>query len=375
MDEEEEVELSRAYVIRDYIGKSDGELDLFVGEVIEDVKFDEIKSSGRSRRSGHTGTFLTDHVQEINRFDPEDGSFRWNVRAEVTFNYGRKSPNELEIRVGDVLIVKELSDNDWLLGELEGHGIVGYFPRNYVRVLDDEEESQDHEDGGGNSRNLILDALSTYRSQSTLIIQSLVMSHESQKRAIMDEIKRYRDEEQRKYSLHVERLIKELKVRDEDIKKLKFENSNLKVKMSTLESSAPRPAAPKTLPKRLAPPPLPTTMSPGQRPMAYTPPVRAQPVVPVWSFPVPRMDRAEVIKTPIPDSVASIQIEIDDDNNMKPNITEAEESISFQEKIRRAASPSVELKKPLDNVAQQDFNVETKENFDEKKNFWKQFQK
>jgi len=372
--DEEEVELSRAFAIRDHEARNYGELDFLIGEIIEDVKFGDDQSSGRSLRAGRTGAFLNDFVQEINRFDPDTGQLRWNIRAEVIFNHSKKEASELDVRVGDILIVKETSLDDWWLGELDGHGVVGYFPKNYVRILNNEDDAKDHEDEEGRVQDMISQVVSSYANESYSVLSALKKHHDSQKQAIMIEVKRFRDEEQRKYSLHVERLLKDLRDRDEDIKRLKFDNANLKAKLSSLPSeSSPssliRPMTPKSLPRdrsrSMAAPPLPSTSTP-IRTMHTTP--KPQPIKPVWSFPVPRFDRAEVTKTPIPDSVANIEFEIED---VKPNLANVEikNYPDSSNHIRTGEGDS-----PASDAKDAKLIID-KENFDEKKNFWNKFQK
>jgi len=61
-------------------------------------------------------------------------------RARVVYSYAAENPDELSLKVGDIISVteKNLEDVGWWKGELRGR--TGVFPDNFVELLPPPEE-------------------------------------------------------------------------------------------------------------------------------------------------------------------------------------------------------------------------------------------
>jgi len=69
-----------------------------------------------------------------------------SIVVRVDFDYTKSEPNELTIRAGDLITVIDNEDEIWWFGDLNGE--LGYFPANYVTVLN----NNGKQDGDRNSK-------------------------------------------------------------------------------------------------------------------------------------------------------------------------------------------------------------------------------
>jgi hypothetical protein len=51
----------------------------------------------------------------------------------------------LELQRGNIILVKNIDDDSWWYGEVEGTGAEGYFPITYVTVIKEEEGEEEGE--------------------------------------------------------------------------------------------------------------------------------------------------------------------------------------------------------------------------------------
>eukprot|EP00742_Colponemidia_sp_Colp-10_P007701 GILJ01008301.1.p1 GENE.GILJ01008301.1~~GILJ01008301.1.p1 ORF type:complete len:952 (+),score=132.75 GILJ01008301.1:36-2891(+) len=61
--------------------------------------------------------------------------------ARATFDYTHQDAGELDLKVGEIVEIKEKDDSGWWLGECNGH--VGVFPYNYVEIIEETREVLD----------------------------------------------------------------------------------------------------------------------------------------------------------------------------------------------------------------------------------------
>ncbi|KAM9309865.1 SH3 domain-containing protein 21 isoform 2-T2 [Pholidichthys leucotaenia] len=149
-----------AYV---YKPQNDDELELVVGEIIDIIK--EIEDGWwMGLKNGKVGAFPSNFVKEIfvspkdtkhdgkTRPKLSDAVFNKNIISQrasvrhkannskeccrVMFDYKAKTEDELELKKGDVVVIlnKETEDEGWWEGELNGQ--TGFFPDNFVMVID-----------------------------------------------------------------------------------------------------------------------------------------------------------------------------------------------------------------------------------------------
>ncbi|KAF2191844.1 SH3-domain-containing protein [Zopfia rhizophila CBS 207.26] len=53
-------------------------------------------------------------------------------RARALYAYARQNPTELDMNVGDEVVVHEMSEQGWAWGQHVGSGEWGWFPSNYI---------------------------------------------------------------------------------------------------------------------------------------------------------------------------------------------------------------------------------------------------
>ena len=57
------------------------------------------------------------------------------LQAEASWDFRAASEHELDLLAGDILSVTEKTNSEWWFGENTTTHRVGYFPKDYVRVL------------------------------------------------------------------------------------------------------------------------------------------------------------------------------------------------------------------------------------------------
>ncbi|XP_061530052.1 SH3 domain-containing protein 21 isoform X1 [Phycodurus eques] len=149
-------------VVFAYCPLNEDELQLVVGEKVEIIS--EIEDGWwMGIKNGNVGAFPSNFVREI-FVAPKDGkhndskarpklsdavfskeiSQRATVRSkaknvveccQVMFDYKAKATDELDLKIGDVVVIlrKETEDDGWWEGELSGR--CGFFPDNFVMVI------------------------------------------------------------------------------------------------------------------------------------------------------------------------------------------------------------------------------------------------
>lgn len=143
-----------------YAPQNQDELELCVGEVIEIMN--EIEDGWwMGVKNGKVGAFPSNFVREIFSKEAKISEFKsrpklsdavftkenskqTSVRrkqnnaecCKVMFDYKAKAEDELELKKGDVVVVlnKETEDEGWWRGELNGR--CGYFPDNFVMLIE-----------------------------------------------------------------------------------------------------------------------------------------------------------------------------------------------------------------------------------------------
>lgn len=143
-----------------YIPQNQDELELCVGEIIEIMN--EIEDGWwMGIKNGKVGAFPSNFVKEIFSKDTKfsegksrpklsdavftkENSRQTSIRrkpqnvecCKVMYDYKPKAEDELELKKGDVVVVlnKETEDEGWWRGELNGR--CGYFPDNFVMLIE-----------------------------------------------------------------------------------------------------------------------------------------------------------------------------------------------------------------------------------------------
>ncbi|XP_050041946.1 dynamin-binding protein-like [Dermacentor andersoni] len=109
--------------------------DLIIGLAAVDANW------WRGQLDGREGIFPLSHVWMLDKANLRytQGSQNVDLWARVLQNLTAQLDDEMSLRSGDVVHIQRIIDKDWFWGECNGRS--GKFPRNFVTLLSDEEET------------------------------------------------------------------------------------------------------------------------------------------------------------------------------------------------------------------------------------------
>ncbi|XP_065287952.1 dynamin-binding protein-like isoform X2 [Dermacentor albipictus] len=126
--------------IADFLSDVPGDLtfrcgDLIIGLAAVDANW------WRGQLDGREGIFPLSHVWMLDKANLRctQGSQKVDLWARVLQNLTGQLDDEMSLRSGDVVHIQRIIDKDWFWGECNGRS--GKFPRNFVTLLSDEEET------------------------------------------------------------------------------------------------------------------------------------------------------------------------------------------------------------------------------------------